>query len=64
MQARKPVNSVLLAGIATVVILIIVVVGVLMNAGKSGKTLLEQIELGKTSLVDVEKYFDKCNLTE
>ncbi len=62
MQARKPVNSVLLAGIATVVILIIVVVGGLMNAGKSGKTLLEQIELGKTSLVDVEKYFDKNNL--
>lgn len=61
-QARKPVNSVLFAGIAAVVILIIVVVGVLMNAGKGGKTLLERIELGKTSLVDVEKYFDKNNL--
>ena len=61
-QARKSVNSVLFAGIAAVVILIIVVVGVLMNAGKGGKTLLEQIELGKTSLVDVEKYFDKNNL--
>lgn len=61
-QVRKPVNSVLFAGIAAVVILIIVVVGVLMNAGKGGKTLLERIELGKTSLVDVEKYFDKNNL--
>ena len=62
-QARKPVNSVLFAGIAAVVILIIVVVGVLMNAGKGGKTLLERIELGKTSLVDVGKYSDKNNLS-
>lgn len=61
-QAAKAVNVKLIAGIAAALVVVVVAVGVLMNIGKREKTLFEQIELGKTNLVDVEKYFDKNNL--
>ncbi len=55
-------NVKLIAGIAAALVVVVMVAGVLMNVGKGGKTLFEQIEIGKTTLVDVEKYFDKNNL--
>lgn len=61
-RTAKSVNVKLIAGLAVVVIVIAVAVGILMNVGKGGKTLFEQVKLGKTSAADVEKYFDTNDL--